>query len=99
VGGAVFNLMDPAGAEAEFESISGERVSTSKDSRAVVVSNVDASDYKTAWRKGLVATQQALDVFSARGLADLHLQEPRYDHLAVMAKTGARFYVWSASRP
>jgi hypothetical protein len=82
-GGAVFNLTAPLGVDAEFETTAEERVVIREDSTGVVVSNLDASNYEMAWRKGLTAAQQALDVFSARGLADLHLEGPQHDHLAV----------------
>jgi hypothetical protein len=89
-GGAVFNLVDSAGMDATFETTADERVNVSESSRAVVVSNLGASDYETAWRKGLTVAQQALDVFSARGLVDLHLQDPQYDHLAVYGQDGGQ---------
>lgn len=90
LGGAVFNLMASPGVDAEFETPSEERAVLTKNSIGVVVSNLDASSYEVAWHKGLATAQQALDVFSARGLADLRLDEPQHDHLVVYGEHGGQ---------
>src|ERR1700759_1583407 len=82
-GGAVFSLAEPAGADAEFTTNSGERVTVAELSRDVIVTGLEADDPRSAGRKGLLAAQQGLDVFSARGIVDLHLLDPQFNHAAI----------------
>ena len=89
-GGAVFILPEVASTDAEFTTDHGERVSIAERSRGVVVTELTAGDYETAWRNGLIAAQQALDIFSTRGLADHHLSSPQFEHLAVYSGDGSQ---------
>jgi hypothetical protein len=89
-GGAVFSLPEPAGVDAEYTTDDGERVSVAKESRGVLVTGLVAGDPTSAWRKSLLAAQRGLDVFSARGLADLHLRDPQFDHMAIYGQAGGQ---------
>jgi hypothetical protein len=90
LGGAVFTLAAPAGADAEFTTAGGEDVSIAEHSKGVLVTGVEAADPAAAWRKGLVAAQQGLDLFSARGIVDLQLSEPQFEHLLVYGEAGSQ---------
>lgn len=89
-GGAVFSLAEPAGADAKFTGEDGEHVSVAEDSRGVIVAGLKAADPANAWRKGLLAAQRGLDVFSARGLVDLHLSDPQFNHLSIYGEAGGQ---------
>ena len=51
-------------------------------SRWVVAQGGHESEYTAAWRSAYAATQEALDVWSARGMADLDTNDPFGDHIA-----------------
>jgi hypothetical protein len=87
-GGAIFTLSEAAGADAEFTTATGCRVSIGEHSRGVVVSNLTATDPATAWQEGLTSAQQGLDVFAARGIVDLDLSEPQFEHILVYGERG-----------
>lgn len=89
-GGTVFSLDEPAEVDAKFTGEDGECVSVTKGSRGVIVAGLKAADPASAWRKGLLAAQQGLDVFSARGLVDLHLSDPQFNHLAIYGEAGGQ---------
>lgn len=82
-GSSAFRRSSESPASASFESDSGESVSIRADANSIVVTGLRAASYEDTWREGLRYAQQGLDVFSARGLADLHIEEPQFDHIAV----------------
>jgi hypothetical protein len=89
-GGAIFSLAEPAGASAEFTTDGGERVAVAERSRGVIVTELKVNDPKSAGQDGLLAAQRGLDIFSARGVVDLQLLDPQFNHAVIYGEGGGQ---------
>jgi hypothetical protein len=80
--GAAFVLPAKPAANARWTRPDGWAVAISECSRYVVASGGRDRDYPSAWRTAYAATQEALDVWSARGVADFETEQPYGNHVA-----------------
>jgi len=88
--GAVFRLAAVSPVTARYDRDDGWSAEVREDSLLVSVSGTPCHSYADAIRAGLEVAQEGLDIFSARGRADLTTVETENDHLALWAEEGVK---------
>jgi hypothetical protein len=89
--GAVFVLHERPPTAAVWERSDGWVVRIDPGSRGVVACGGSADDATIAWRSAYAAVQEALDVWSVKGVADLQTDAPYGNHIAFWeSAAGAR---------
>ena len=79
--GAAFRLVEAPKTAAAWTRSDGWTVRVSASSRYVVAQGGRESLYTAAWRDAYAVTQEALDVWSARGIADWETDDPSGNHI------------------
>lgn len=74
--GAAFELPEKPRASATWSRADGWIARISAQSRYVVASGGSETEYAAVWRTAYAVAQEALDVWSARGIADLETTDP-----------------------
>lgn len=80
--GAVFYLAEQPGRDAVWGRGDGLAVWISAASRCLVATGGTEDVYPAAWHEAYEAAQEALDVWSFRGVADLATEDPFGNHVA-----------------
>lgn len=86
--GSAFKLASPAPVTATHARDDGWTVQIMEGVSSIITSGGAADGYPTVWHVAYGVVQEALDVWSIGGQADLHTEEPYGNHVTYWADDG-----------